>query len=658
MINGYTSGGLTISMNYPGWMLGYWHGIVVAAGADNLIGSEFCTPEQARALKKKLAILTYCLTSRDAWGGKHINYGWGSMNMPVGRWGGLVVMASALSDHPMAKSWLKDAARYFNMLLETEYAPDGTHISCPHYIGASVTSFYSWIIMANNGLGPDVSTSPRMKNFARYYMQLMKPVDPRWGIRVLLNEGDTRPGSSPFPGILAALFKDSDPQLAGQLMQCWIDGGRDLSGGMGIPDAVIIDPSIQPRKLTLGPQVFPGFGAFLRYREPGTPQESYLAFTAGNFMIDHTNSDQMAFAWNEKGVPLTCFTGDMYVPAAITALTHNTIAWDVRPEGPPCPGKGKAGCWYHDHDVAHAPHQKRPRLHMQVGWDQEKLAITEVRGMVTFASDQPDAALIEGQVDVLDLTEVPTADNYSTLMLPHQVTRLVRLEKPFKWTRRLLSVKAPTAEGMNYLVVRDDFGGFAERTPFFCYWSLSEDVAIDGNLARFKGQLGVDTDLFIAAPGQVQIAKESFTHGQCEPIVSHRHRQEFGEVFSETQIGARVRGEKGQGFLAVIFPYKAGEEPPCIEAWQGAAGVKITWKGETHYVLLDTRAHEINADGVKGKASCLVLKVKGEKDFSAALPAGGTVSFRGQTAKGDGPVGVQVIGGKAQQVTGKQLTAQ
>ena len=27
------------------------------------------------------------------------------------------------------------------------------------YIGASVTSFYAWIIMATNGLGPDVLTS-------------------------------------------------------------------------------------------------------------------------------------------------------------------------------------------------------------------------------------------------------------------------------------------------------------------------------------------------------------------------------------------------------------------------------------------------------------------------------------------------------------------
>src|SRR6185436_17315016 len=119
----------------------------------------------------------------------------------------------------------------------------------------------------------------------------MKPVDPRWGIRVLLNEGDTRPGSSPLLAVMARFFKETDPQLAGELMQLWIEGGRDLGGGMGIPGALIIDPAIPPRKLTLGSQMNRGFGAFLRHRELGTPEESYLAFVDGNFMIDHSNAD-------------------------------------------------------------------------------------------------------------------------------------------------------------------------------------------------------------------------------------------------------------------------------------------------------------------------------------------------------------------------------
>jgi hypothetical protein len=66
MLAGYLESGMDNTIGYPGWMLGYWHGMIVASGLDNLAGSEFCTPEKRAALQKKLAILTYCLTSKDA----------------------------------------------------------------------------------------------------------------------------------------------------------------------------------------------------------------------------------------------------------------------------------------------------------------------------------------------------------------------------------------------------------------------------------------------------------------------------------------------------------------------------------------------------------------------------------------------------------------
>ena len=44
MITGYWSHGMDNTVGYPGWMLGYWHGIVVAGGVDNLCGTPFCRP--------------------------------------------------------------------------------------------------------------------------------------------------------------------------------------------------------------------------------------------------------------------------------------------------------------------------------------------------------------------------------------------------------------------------------------------------------------------------------------------------------------------------------------------------------------------------------------------------------------------------------------
>ncbi len=121
LVDGYFRFSTDNTNGYPDCMLAYWHAISVANMLDNLAGSPLCKPEQLKALRKRTAIVTYGLQRK--WTDKQTNYGWGSMNMPVGRWGGQVVCASVLSDHPMADAWLKDAGRYFDMLLKTEYTP-------------------------------------------------------------------------------------------------------------------------------------------------------------------------------------------------------------------------------------------------------------------------------------------------------------------------------------------------------------------------------------------------------------------------------------------------------------------------------------------------------------------------------------------------------
>ena len=50
------------------------------------------------------------------------------------------------------------------------------------------------------------------------------------------------------------------------------------------------------------------------------------------------------------------------------------------------------------------------------------------------------------------------------------------------------------------------------------------------------------------------------------------------------------------------------------------AGAKVTWQDETHYVLLDTKVHAVNADGIKGEASVFVAKERdGKRTLSVPL---------------------------------------
>ena len=177
---------------------------------------------------------------------------------------------------------------------------------------------------------------------------------------------------------------------------------------------------------------------------------------------------------------------------------------------------------------------------------------------------------------------------------------------------------------MNYLVVRDDFG--------------------------------VDTDLYVAVPSQVKLFRDTFVHDQCEPIVGSRHQARFKQPFSEKQVLCRVEGRNDSGFLVALFPYKPDEPRPAIGNWLGDKGVKITWKNETHFVLLDTAQHEVNADGIRAKAACLVVKVTDPQNFSLCLPAGGEATFRGQKLEGAGPRELVVVEGRARESSGTDLT--
>jgi hypothetical protein len=340
-----------------------------------------------------------------------------------------------------------------------------------------------------------------------------------------------------------------------------------------------------------------------------------------------------------------------------TAISHNTIAWDVRRGGAKDPGKDQPGNWYHDNQQPYVDlGGLTPSLHYEIGWDKDSEPITAIRGKVTQAGECAGAALLEGKVTIKALSETPTrASNYEIAIASQAWPPMKKLDKPFTWTRRLLSVYAPTAEGMNYLVVRDDFGGWDGRTPSFNYWALADGVELAGDKAFFKGALGVDTDLSVIAPSKVTLHKDSFTNTECEGAVGGRHQAKYGKAFSETYQLCRVEGQKGQGFFVTLFPRKADEPKPVVESWQGGKGVKITWKNETHYVLLDTQSHEIDADGIQAKATALVVKVTDEKNYSVSLPAGGEARFRGRKLKADGPVEVSVTNGKAVQTTGANL---
>src|SRR5262249_55931420 len=137
-------------------------------------------------------------------------------------------------------------------------------------------------------------------------------------------------------------------------------------------------------------------------------------------------------------------------------------------------------------------------------------------------------------------------------------------------------------------------------------------------------------------PSAPKLFQDAFTHDQCEPIISEIVASR-GKSFSEKQVLARIEGERGRGFLVVAFPRKADEARPELTPWLDGKGVKVTWKRQTHHLLLDTRPRAIDDAGIRGQTSCLVLKTHGPGSAVMSLPAGGEVEVLGNRLSSTGP---------------------
>ena len=148
----------------PAGCSGYWHGIVVAGGVDNLCGTPFCQTRAGPCAQEEAGHhhLRASFSGRLGRQADQLRLGLDEhARGPLGRTGrhGL----GAIRSSPGRKRGSRMQGGTSACCCETEFAPDGTHISCPHYIGAASTSFYAWIALANSGLAEDVSTAPALQ---------------------------------------------------------------------------------------------------------------------------------------------------------------------------------------------------------------------------------------------------------------------------------------------------------------------------------------------------------------------------------------------------------------------------------------------------------------------------------------------------------------
>ncbi len=259
--------------------------------------------EQRRLLRTRLALLSYLLAEPDvtsAGNGSHH----GNPNMGVSRLSDRSNLAALISDHPMHQTWAEYMGDFLAYKQGTFMAPEGAWFE----YGASYHMHgYGKILRGMMGvLSSNPSAADRAWTYNRadldYFLNLLSPVDPRYGSRTIPGMANSPCGQSPHYLQSMGNVADRDPEFAGNLRWAWENNGRMIgTGGDVITIPAMIRPAITAKEPTLTSRLYPGFGVIFRAHQ-GT-DETALYLRSG-YHWSHWNQDQGNLILYAKGAVL------------------------------------------------------------------------------------------------------------------------------------------------------------------------------------------------------------------------------------------------------------------------------------------------------------------------------------------------------------------
>ena len=279
--------------------------------SDLALGSSAVTAEEKARIKAQLAYLGYTLAS-PAFHSPERGY-CANPNMTTTARGMLGLVACTIPDHPQARSWAKIALAEVEHELSEWCDANGGWLEAPHYMTVSMDSIVSLALAFRESGLSDVAWSydPRLKKAAAWLAKISTPPDPRLkGNRHMPEIGNTYLGEPTcLSGLLARIWRDKDPQYAGNMQWMWKAHGSPRSLGIGgaFPGTqgyglVVLDeaiPAVPPRWAS---ELFPDTGAVFRAHFPGN-RETYLHYIQGK-MHQHYDYDEGSFILWGKGQPL------------------------------------------------------------------------------------------------------------------------------------------------------------------------------------------------------------------------------------------------------------------------------------------------------------------------------------------------------------------
>lgn len=591
------------------------------AAAEAALADSKLPPEERRLLRGRLALLCYLLTDPDvtsAGNGSHH----GNPNMGVARLSDRSNLAALVPDHPMHKTWADSMGDFLAYKQGTFMAPEGAWIE----YGASYQMHgYGKISRGLMGaLADKVPAADRIYGYNRvdfdYFLNLLSPVDSRYGSRTIPGTANSPCGQSPHFLQAMGNFADRDPEFAANLRWAWDSNGQMIAtGGDAITIPAMIRPSIAPREAKLATRLYPGYGIVFRAHQG--PDETCLFLRSGHHW-SHWGQDQGNLALYAKGAVLVPPQPYQY----------------GGPKDPAFPDKNFLRFGAPTNDLPHA-------------WADSNILDTRFGESADYAwhsTGYPDWWITPGGGPGWAKGVPNVASERDRRVLPN----LGQEEGAFTWDRQVMFLKSLNPKGANYFVIRDSTQGEGRFASWFSLSLLGRktNLTIEGQKVSLDTEWPTKLDMVFTerATPAFEMVEDDLplaVGAYSKPTGSSRDWIDGNK--KEQHVALRLQSPPGQDVAWVLYPRGAGEAAPT--ATQLAPGVtKVVTAEGTDFVFLATMPLVFKGEGIEFSGQAGVVRVPKSGEPQLLLLRGSRLSFKGKTAESPAPAEPQVTaeGGK------------
>ena len=293
-----------------------------AAVVDLIWDSQLLEAAERERIRARLAFIAYAVSGPDYWSparGFSAN-----PNMTTFAASYAAVLGALLRDHPESDGWLDAGMGELERQIREWSGPNGGWLEAPHYCMASYDPLVAYFLMAHLAGRSDLLFAERTKRVALWFAKIATPPDSRlkgWRHNPPIGNTYKLEPCGQY-GLLAALWRDHDPDLAAHMQWMHEQQGSAKTPGVGGFFAALAgyrriytDIRVDARQPAWGSELFPNAGAVLRAHFP-SDRETMLYLIAGPFH-DHYDKDSGSITlWGKGRIIADDFGYQGYMPAA------------------------------------------------------------------------------------------------------------------------------------------------------------------------------------------------------------------------------------------------------------------------------------------------------------------------------------------------------